>query len=79
MPETFDKLQLDRNDDFDYLRASGLIVKDLNPKFKTCQVNTSHTNMAKKFLKGRRRSEELRRIRREEQKQLDRNEIFNNL
>jgi len=77
MKDTYTVINLERYDDADFLRANGLVIKYMEGK--QCKVISAQYKMAKRFLKGRRTSEQLRNIRRDKQKQIDRNEIFNNL
>lgn len=75
----YQKLTFERNDDFDYLRACGLLMKPIGQAEKEGYVHQSQYSKAIEFLKGRRRSEQLRQTRRQQQKRIDRNNMFKNL
>lgn len=75
----YTKLTFDRRDDFDYLRACGLLMKPIGQAEKEGYVHESQYNEAIKFLKGRRQSEKLRNLRKSQQQRIERNQIFNNL
>lgn len=78
MAETYRVLETERYDDGTFLRASGLIVKDVEGQ-RRVKVLAEQYDMAERFLKGRRLSENLRNIRRDKQKQIDRQEYFDSL
>lgn len=64
MREQYRTIELKRTDDYDYLRACGLIVKRKSQNSKQVQVVKDHYRMAENFLDSRRKAELMRELRR---------------
>lgn len=71
MPEQYENINIERNDDYDYLRACGIIVKRKNYNSKTVQVVREQLPMAERFLEGRRNHERLTQLRKNKQLRQD--------
>lgn len=74
MPEQYKTLQVEHREptsDYDYLKASGLLVKRTSNKNQV-RVLAEQYDQALKFLEGRRLGEEIRRKRKTAQTYIDR-------